>query len=51
MAIVPGAFYYLGVGLEPPREHHASDFDLDESVLYLGTALLAETALRYLKNT
>ncbi len=50
MAIVPGAFYYLGVGLEPPREHHASDFDLDESVLYLGTALLAETALRYLKN-
>jgi len=50
MAIVPGAFYYLGVGLESPKEHHASDFDLDESVLYLGTALLTETALRYLKS-
>jgi amidohydrolase len=50
MATVPGAYYYLGVGLENVRMHHASDFDLDESVLYLGTAILAETALRYLKN-
>jgi len=50
MEMIPGAYFYLGVGLKPPRMHHASDFDLDESVLYLGTAILAEAALRYLKN-
>ncbi|MHA2110988.1 MAG: M20 metallopeptidase family protein [Candidatus Hodarchaeales archaeon] len=50
MEMIPGAYFYLGVGLKPPRMHHASDFDLDESVLYLGTSILAEAALRYLKN-
>ncbi len=50
MELVPGAYFYLGVGLNPPRMHHASDFDLDESVLYLGTAILAEAALRFLNN-
>lgn len=50
MELVPGAYSYLGVGLNPPRMHHASDFDLDESVLYLGTAILAEAALRFLNN-
>ncbi len=50
MEMIPGAYFYLGVGLKPPRMHHASNFDLDESVLYLGTAILAEAALRYLKN-
>ena len=50
MELIPGAYFYLGVGLKPPRMHHASDFDLDESVLYLGTAILAEAALRYLRS-
>ena len=47
---IPGAFYYLGTALDPPRVHHAPDFDIDDSVLYLGTAILAESAVRYLKT-
>lgn len=49
-SLIPGAFYYLGTALEPPRVHHAPDFDIDDSVLYIGTAIIAETALRFLKN-
>ena len=47
---IPGAFYNLGVASDPPRMHHAPDFDIDDSVLYLGTAILAESAVRYLKK-
>jgi amidohydrolase len=47
---IPGAFFYLGTALDQPRMHHAPDFDINDSVLYLGTALIAETAVRFLKN-
>ena len=29
------------------REHHTAGFDIDESVLPLGSAILAETARRF----
>jgi len=45
---IPGAMYYLGTALIPLRVHHSPDFDIDDSVLYLGSAVLAETVLRYL---
>ena len=40
----PGAFFWLGAGLPGLRAHHRSDFDVDESVLPLGAALLTESA-------
>jgi amidohydrolase len=47
----PGVFYYLGAKKdEADRRHHASDFDIDESVLPTGTALLAEAARKFLEN-
>ena len=48
----PGCFVRLGGGFpgQPLRNHHDAHFDIDESALPLGTALLAETALRYLKE-
>lgn len=47
---IPGAYYYLGTALNPPRKHHAPDFDIDDSVLYLSTAIMAEAAIQLLKN-
>jgi amidohydrolase len=47
---IPGAFFYLGAGLDPPRVHHSPEFDIDDSILYLGTSILAETAIRFLKS-
>jgi amidohydrolase len=47
---IPGAFFYLGAALDPPRMHHAPDFDIDDSVLYLGTAIMAESAIQFLEN-
>lgn len=41
----PGAFFWLGAALDDPREHHHPRFDIDESVLPLGSALLARMAL------
>jgi amidohydrolase len=46
----PGCFFLLG-GATPgaaKREHHHSQFDIDERCLPLGTALLAELAMRFL---
>lgn len=44
---VPGAFMFLGAEIEgDTRCHHSHNFDLDESGLYIGTAILAETARR-----
>jgi amidohydrolase len=40
----PGVFFWLGAGLPDRREHHHPEFDIDESVLPLGAALLAATA-------
>jgi amidohydrolase len=46
----PGCFFWLGGAFlgEPPRLHHHPRFDVDESCLPLGAALLAEIAMRYL---
>jgi amidohydrolase len=48
----PGAMYMLGVRIEdrPLYELHHPKFDLDERALPIGTAILAETALRFLKS-
>jgi len=47
----PGAFAHIGAGKgDRPRPHHNPHFDIDEVVIARGAALLAETALRYLRN-
>ena len=46
--VAPGCFFWLGAALDPPREHHQPNFDIDESVLPRGAALLAACALQYL---
>ncbi len=47
---VPGAMFFLGAALEDgvQRAHHTPIFDIDERMLPLGSALLAETARRFL---
>lgn len=48
---VPGAFMFLGAEIEGDRRsHHSDTFDLDESGLWIGTAVLAETAKRLIKH-
>jgi amidohydrolase len=50
---VPGAMFRLGIrkpSWTGPRAHHTSDFDMDESALPTGTAMLAATAIRYLNT-
>lgn len=44
----PGCFFWLGAGLEPPREHHHPAFDIDERALPIGAAALAACAMRAL---
>lgn len=44
----PGSFFWLGAALEPAREHHHPNFDIDERVLPLGSAILASCALEAL---
>jgi amidohydrolase len=44
----PGCFFWLGAGLDPPREHHHPAFDIDERALPIGAAALAACALRAL---
>jgi amidohydrolase len=46
----PGAFIWLGAALRPAREHHHPSFDIDESVLPLGAAILAACATRALEG-
>lgn len=48
----PGCFFWLGGGFpgEPKRIHHHPRFDVDESCLPVGAALLAEVAVRYLQS-
>jgi metal-dependent amidase/aminoacylase/carboxypeptidase family protein len=51
MAHAPGAMYTIGVqkkGHEDYLLHHPK-FDLDERALPIGTAMLVETAKRFLK--
>ena len=48
----PGTFFLIGGGTPgaPVRLHHHPEFDVDERCLPLGAALLAEIALRYLRE-
>lgn len=51
MERAPGAMFTLGVRIDDdPRHIHNPRFDLNENALPIGTAVLAETALRYLRN-
>lgn len=49
---VKGAMFKLGVKTpdSDPQYVHTSDFDIDENALPIGTAILAETAVRYLNR-
>jgi amidohydrolase len=43
-----GAMFMLGAALDgTPRHHHTEIFDIDEKVLPIGAAVLAETARRF----
>jgi amidohydrolase len=50
--IAPGAMINLGAALDDgvQRGHHTPVFDIDERCLPIGAALMAETALRFLKG-
>ena len=49
--LAPGAMFYLGSKVEgDEREHHNSRFDVNDQCLPFGVAILAETALRFLRN-
>jgi amidohydrolase len=48
-----GAMFMLGAATADgvARFHHTETFDIDESVLPLGTAVLAETARRFVSGS
>ncbi len=50
--LAPGAMFSLGVkpADSPLRFLHAPNFDLDENALPMGAAILAETALRFVRG-
>jgi amidohydrolase len=49
--IAPGAMFTLGTRIEGDQRYvHHPRLDLDERALPIGTAILAETALRFLRN-
>ena len=49
--IAPGAMFMLGARVEgDERQHHNPRFDIDERCLPIGTAILADSALRYLNG-
>jgi amidohydrolase len=51
MELAPGAMFALGCQIKDrPRLLHNPYFDIDERCLPLGAAILAETALRYLRQ-
>jgi amidohydrolase len=47
----PGAFFWLGAALPDAREHHHPRFDIDEGVIPLGAALLAQVGRTLLEFT
>lgn len=47
---VPGVFFWLGAACARPRQHHHPEFDIDEAVLPLGAAALAEAATLMLRR-
>jgi len=48
--VAPGTFFWLGAAPAEPRNHHHPRFDIDESVLPLGSAVLAGAAMRLLER-
>jgi metal-dependent amidase/aminoacylase/carboxypeptidase family protein len=49
--LVPGAFMFLGVEIPSSRRgHHSPTLDINEGCLYIGAAILAETALRLMRD-
>lgn len=50
MELCPGAMFSLGAKIEAdPRSIHNPRFDIDESALQVGAAILAATAVRFLR--
>jgi amidohydrolase len=50
-SLAPGAMFRLGCRIEgDERMHHNPTFDIDEDCLPIGAAILAEAALRFLKD-
>jgi len=48
---VPGAMFFLGCRMENDlRRHHDPRFDIDESCMPVGAAILAQTAIAYLNK-
>lgn len=50
---VPGSFFFLGAarpGAAPGAPHHSPAFDIDESALPLGVAVLEESVVRFLAD-
>jgi amidohydrolase len=50
---VPGAMFRLGTMMsewKTRKPHHTADFDMDETALPVGTAMLAATAVKYLET-
>jgi amidohydrolase len=51
MEHVPGAMFTLGIRIDDdPRTIHNPYFDINENALPIGTAILAESALRFLRS-
>jgi len=49
--LAPGAMFGLGVGIKgSPRSAHNPYFDIDESAMPIGAAIIAESALRFLRR-
>jgi amidohydrolase len=51
--MVPGCFYFLGVRNEEMgivNEWHSQDFDIDESALWIGAGVLAQSAIDFLMD-
>lgn len=50
--IVPGAMFFLGCSLDDGkvRDLHTPHFDIDERVLPVGAAIMAETAIRFING-
>jgi amidohydrolase len=50
--LAPGAMFILGSKVEgDEREHHNSRFDVNDQCLTYGAAILAETTMRFLRNS
>jgi len=50
LQIVPGAFFFFGMGDGMEFPHHHPAFDLDEKALPLASLLMSSMALEYLKE-